>query len=137
MANGLEVLMNRRSVRNFESKQISEEELNQILVAGLQAATAVGHQSWHFTVVQDQEFLKKISAAVASALYDSGVPSLQERASTNFQPSLQYFAPQQLTLPIADCANACRMTRYSFRACLCYIAHSSKGSHPIRGLVGV
>ncbi len=140
MANALEVLMNRRSVRNFESKQITEEELNQILVAGLQAATAVGHQSWHLTVVQDQEFLKKISAAVASALYDSGVPSLQERSQQptfnpfHGAPTVIFASSNNSLYSIADCANACQNMTLAATALglgSCYIGSFVQGlKHP-------
>ena len=48
------VLMTRRSVRDFTSDQISEEDCEPSWDAGLHAASAMNRQSWHLTVVQDK-----------------------------------------------------------------------------------
>ncbi|HHU88586.1 MAG: nitroreductase family protein [Sphaerochaetaceae bacterium] len=140
MDSALQVLMNRRSVRSFESKQISEEELNQIVSAGLQAATALGSQSWYLTVVQDQQFLKEISEATASALYDSEVPSLQERSrQANFSPfhnapTVIFVSSTDSLYSIADCANACQNMTLAATALnlgSCYIGSFVQGlKHP-------
>ncbi|MFA5467912.1 MAG: nitroreductase [Sphaerochaetaceae bacterium] len=114
MGNALEVLMSRRSVRNFQDKQIPQEVLNQILAAGLQAATALGRQSWHFSVVQDPLFIRTISLAVAGVLYDSGIPSLQERSQQkdfnpfHNAPTVVFASSDGSTYSLADCANACQ-----------------------------
>lgn len=140
MDSALQVLMNRRSVRSFETKQISEDELNQIVTAGLQAANAVGHQSWHFTVVQNQQLLKEISEAVAAALWDSGVPSLQERSKQpNFNPfhnapTVIFVSSNESIYSIADCANACQNMTLAATALglgSCYIGSFVQGlKHP-------
>ncbi len=39
------------------------------------------HQSWYFTVVQDQKFLHAISSAVAGVMIKMRLPSLGGRAS--------------------------------------------------------
>ncbi len=51
----ISTLIKRRSIRNFKPEQISEEELNDILLAGLHAPSAKNGQPVIFLVVQDKE----------------------------------------------------------------------------------
>lgn len=53
-------IRNRRSARKFKNEQIKDEELNAILEAGQYAPSAMNQQSWHFTVIQNNELLKKL-----------------------------------------------------------------------------
>lgn len=67
MANTLEDLKNRRSCRSYQPQQITEEELQQVLEAGMYAPTARGGQSPIIVVVQDKdtiETLRKMNAAI-------------------------------------------------------------------------
>lgn len=112
MADALQVLMNRRSVRSFTEAQISDDQLETIIDAGLHAATAMNRQSWHLTVVQDAALLNAMSRAVASVLVDSGVPSLVERgndpAFSTFHsaPTVIFVSSDGSHYSLADCANA-------------------------------
>ncbi len=57
----LKAIRNRRSTRKYKGEQISEEELQTILDAGIQAPSANNSQSWHFTVIQDRDMINSIS----------------------------------------------------------------------------
>lgn len=57
----LKAIRNRRSTRKYKDQQLSEEELQTILEAGIQAPSANNSQSWHFTVIQDREMISSIS----------------------------------------------------------------------------
>ena len=57
----MEAIMTRRSVRKFENRQIPDEMLEKIIRAGTYAPSALSLQPWAFVVVQDQEFLKRVS----------------------------------------------------------------------------
>lgn len=50
----IQTILERRSWRSYEARQIQEEQLEQILQCGLWAPSAMNQQSWHFTVVQNQ-----------------------------------------------------------------------------------
>lgn len=52
----LSTIKNRRSIRNFKSKQIKDEELQAVLDAGTYAPSA-NDQAWHFTVIQNRELI--------------------------------------------------------------------------------
>lgn len=58
--NTLEAIFTRRSVRNFKHELISEEDLKDLLKAGMQAPSARNEQPWHFIVIDDLELLQAI-----------------------------------------------------------------------------
>jgi len=58
--NTLEAIFTRRSVRNFKHELISEENLKDLLKAGMQAPSARNEQPWHFIVIDDLELLHAI-----------------------------------------------------------------------------
>jgi nitroreductase len=61
MSDTINTLKSRRSCRKFDGRQISEEQLNTILEAGVYAPTGMGKQSPIMVVVQDKETVEKLS----------------------------------------------------------------------------
>ena len=59
----IETILKRRSVRKYEDKPVPRELLEQIVECGQYAATGMGMQPWHFTVVTDRAVLDRITAA--------------------------------------------------------------------------
>ncbi|HBR08387.1 MAG TPA: diguanylate cyclase [Clostridiales bacterium] len=57
----LENLLTRRSIRQYKAAQITDEELDAVLLAGTYAPTAVGKQSPFMVAVQNQEDLSLMS----------------------------------------------------------------------------
>jgi nitroreductase len=57
----LDLIVNRRSIRRYEAKDIPEDVMKQILEAGRQAPSAVNKQPIHFIIVKDHELAKKFS----------------------------------------------------------------------------
>lgn len=57
----LEFLKGRRSIRNFEEKQISEKEIEMILEAGRWTPSASNRQPWQFIVIKNKEFLTLVA----------------------------------------------------------------------------
>jgi len=54
----LDLILSRRSIRRYETKDISEEVLKQILEAGRQAPSAANRQPVRFVIVKDHDLLK-------------------------------------------------------------------------------
>ncbi|MDP4176712.1 MAG: nitroreductase family protein [Bacillota bacterium] len=113
MSDALTTILNRRSVRTFKSEQIKAEDLQKILEAGKYAPSAMNQQSWHFTVIQNKEVLKKINEVAKFAFEKYGNERLKERAKAdNF--SAFYDAPTYIIVsadetaiaPVADSALA-------------------------------
>ena len=61
----IETILKRRTVRKYEDRPVPRELLEEIVKCGQYAATAIGLQPWHFTVVTDRKVLDRISAANA------------------------------------------------------------------------
>lgn len=56
----IEALNTRRSIRKYNEGKISEDTINKILEAGMEAPSAINEQPWHFIVITDKEILNKI-----------------------------------------------------------------------------
>ena len=56
----LDLILSRRSIRRYETKDIPEEVLHQILEAGRQAPSAANRQPFRFVVVNDNDLLKNL-----------------------------------------------------------------------------
>ena len=59
----LNIIASRRSHRAYEGQQITDEQLQSLLTAAVQAPSAVNGQPWHFSVVQNAQLLKEINEA--------------------------------------------------------------------------
>ena len=57
----LKFLKSRRSIRNFQNKPISDNEIKMILEAAQWTPSASNKQPWRFIVIKDKEILKKFS----------------------------------------------------------------------------
>ena len=56
----IETIMNRRSVRHYDSKPIPKEILHVIINAGNDAPSGMNMQNWRFVVAQDEAFKNKL-----------------------------------------------------------------------------
>jgi nitroreductase len=56
----LEVIFTRRSIRQYTDKAVSQEDLQTILDAGMNAPSANNRQPWQFIIVDDRDKLNKI-----------------------------------------------------------------------------
>lgn len=67
-------IFHRISVRKFEDKPVSREQIMDILRAGMQAPSACNQQPWEFYVVTDREKIKALSQASPYAGCAAGAP---------------------------------------------------------------
>ncbi|MBN1914804.1 MAG: nitroreductase family protein [Parachlamydiales bacterium] len=58
----LQAIFTRRSIRKFNTKSISREQIKTLLQAAMSAPSARNQQPWQFIVIQKKELLKKIPA---------------------------------------------------------------------------
>ncbi len=87
----LRAIKNRRSIRSYQPEQISQEDLDTILEAGIFAATGVNQQPWHFTVIQNKEVLDDISEKTRDVMKKSADKNLVDLATRS--DHLFYHAP--------------------------------------------
>lgn len=57
----IDLILNRRSVRRYEEKDIPQDVLNKILEAGRKAPTASNRQPWHFIIITESKIKKELS----------------------------------------------------------------------------
>ena len=117
----MQTILHRRSIRRFDTRQIEEEALQQILQAGLYAPSAGGRQGVIFAVCQDKAVngrLGKIKRAnshprmaTATSYVSREQPSIADDAKiTNAfydAPTVvTLFAPKNFLFAAEDCAAA-------------------------------
>ena len=117
----LEWMKHRRAIRRFETKQIEEEALRQILEAGLYAPSAGGRQGVIFAVCQDREVnqklgqIKRANSQPRMASGDNYVsreqPSIADdpkltNAFYDAPTVITMFAPKNFLFSAEDCAVA-------------------------------
>ena len=64
----MNTILNRRSVRNFTREEIPEEILRDLVNAALHAPSGMCRKTWKFTVVTNQELIKKLTNAIKEVL---------------------------------------------------------------------
>lgn len=64
----IQTLISRRSVRKYKPEQIADSELQQILEAGMYAASAMGLQPVTMVVVQNKDTIAKLTAMNAKIM---------------------------------------------------------------------
>ena len=121
MAEIMETILHRRSIRRFDAKQIEEAALQQILQAGLYAPSAGGRQGVLFAVCQDRavnERLGKIKRVHSHPRMASGncyvsreQPSIADNpklinAFYDAPTVITLFAPKNFLFAAEDCAAA-------------------------------
>ena len=72
MKDAMEVLLTRRSIRNFNDKPISEDVLNKILEAGTYAPTAMGMQKPIIIAITDKNVRDEVSRENAKIMGREG-----------------------------------------------------------------
>jgi len=104
----LNAISGRRSIRKYKPEQITQEQLDAILKAAVEAPSASNGQPWHFTVVRDQEIIKQINEAACANLAKQGGPYGQVRDIFHGAPTVIFIsANKELTPFVAlDCGIA-------------------------------
>ena len=102
--NTLEAIAKRYSARAYKSEQISEENLNEILKAGMSAPVGSGlYDSLHISVIQEWDLLNEISNAVT----DMVEKMLGKRLDKNFgAPTMMIVSAKPAKMPGIEYANA-------------------------------
>lgn len=109
----IRTILGRRSIRAYQPRQIGEEELQEILLAGQFAPTAMGQQPWHFTVLQNPDLLEKLQLQCKSLFLHSENADLRAVASRegyhvfHHAPTLLIVSGEvQAITPLQDCVLA-------------------------------
>lgn len=117
----MKTILHRRTIRRFDTKQIDEETLEQILQAGLYAPSAGGRQGVIFAVCQDKEVNERLGKikransnprmATATSYVSKEQPSIADdpnliNAFYDAPTVVTLFAPKNFLFAAEDCAVA-------------------------------
>jgi nitroreductase len=109
----LKAIKSRRSIRSYRPEQISREELDLIIEAGIYAPYGPPAQPWHFTVVQSPEAIRRINAVSKDAMAKSNVEWIKKFGSnpdidiTHKAPTLIVVSGKKDSLTaLTDCSAA-------------------------------
>ena len=81
MKETLQVIKERRSIKQYKAEQIPDADLQQIMEAAIYAPNARNAQAWHFTVIQNKDMLDKMVDIIKENIMNSGIEFLMGRAS--------------------------------------------------------
>ena len=100
----LEAIAKRTSIRKFKETQISEEDLQAILQAGMSAPVGSGlYESLHITIIQNMEILNTIGDAVTEMVSKK----FGKRMDKNFgAPTMVVVSSKPAAFPGVEYANA-------------------------------
>ncbi len=107
----INILLDRRSIRSYEDKEIPAELIETVIKCGKYACNAGGAQPWHFTVVTNRRWMDAVSALNKEIYLKSPVERLRIKAQ-NPEYSDFYKAPAAIIVSgsgaraAADCACA-------------------------------
>lgn len=135
----MNTILHRRSIRRFDSRQIEESALQEILQAGLYAPSAGGRQDVIFAVCQDREINERLGRikranshprmATAASYVSREQPSIADdpkltNAFYDAPTVITFFAPKQFLFSVDDCAVAAEnmmLAADALRIGSCYI----------------
>jgi nitroreductase len=72
----IDTILNRRSVREFTDKPVSNEDINIILNAGRWAPSGLNNQPWRFIVIRNRETIQELSKCTNYSGIVAGAPLL-------------------------------------------------------------
>ncbi|HME54907.1 MAG TPA: nitroreductase family protein [Candidatus Lokiarchaeia archaeon] len=99
----IQTILKRRSIRAYESTQLTDEELETIIEAGKYAPSGANSQSWHFSVIQKTDLIDRLNAIVREMYLHSDNPRMMQRAAEeNF--SVFYNAPTTIIISADESA---------------------------------
>ncbi len=109
----IKTILLRRSIRAYQPRQIEDEKLQEITLAGQYAPTAMGQQPWHFTVLQNPDLLENLQLQCKSLFLHSDNADLRALALREGY-HVFYHAPTLLIVsgdckaitPLQDCVLA-------------------------------
>ncbi len=92
----VKAILDRRSVRKYSDKQLTNEELETLLCCGFNAPSGGNSQSWFITVMQDKAKLDEINAGFVANMLKGDVPDRVRENLTKKDYSFYFNAPTVL-----------------------------------------
>ncbi|MCK7485276.1 MAG: nitroreductase [Bacillus subtilis] len=69
----IDLIMSRRSIRQYSEEPVSEETLKMIVECGIHAPTSRNKQTWHFTVMTDLKTIETVNEMILAGMDRLGI----------------------------------------------------------------
>lgn len=89
----IEAILSRKSVRQFDSREIEEEKINVLLKAAMAAPSGVNLQPWKFIVIKNKDKKEEVKKVLPFGKYDSPIiiiPCVKDLSTLPFNHDLAY-----------------------------------------------
>ena len=110
--NVIDALLSRRSIRSFDERRISDEDLKLIAKCAIYAPSARNRQLWNFTVVHNKEKIEKLARVIGKAV--------------GADPSYNFYGPDALII-----ASAPRDYSFGREDCSCAMENIFLAAHSL------
>jgi nitroreductase len=90
MSNNLEFIYKRHSVRNFKADPVPLEDIKEIIKAATYAPSGKNAQNWHFVIVNNQEKIRELVAAIEKKIKEKAEFLQDEAFKKRFLNSIGY-----------------------------------------------
>lgn len=84
----------RRSIREYDEREVPEEVIRRIIGAGVQAPTGLGVQPWRFSVVRDRKLMREVSDYCKAAM----LANFEETTDENVQRFLSLLRQKEFNI---------------------------------------
>ncbi len=89
----MQAILDRRSIRAYVQKAVTEEQKQALLQAALASPSAINSQPWHFSFVEDQALLQEVNAALCERLVANAKDEETRARFSDPSYSVFYHAP--------------------------------------------
>ena len=89
----MQAILDRRSIRAYVQKAVTEEQKQALLQAALASPSAINSQPWHFSFVEDQALLQEVNAALCERLVANAKDEETRARFSDPNYSVFYHAP--------------------------------------------
>ena len=89
--NNLDLIYNRKSVRDYKDEEVPKEDILKLLDAAIQAPSPKHQQNWHFVVVQNKDIINKMADAVTKSHEYIASFTTTERDKKRYMNLLPYY----------------------------------------------
>jgi nitroreductase len=133
MADILETIKSRRSVRKFKNKKLEEEKINKILTAGAWAPSGLNNQPWRFILVESQEYKNKLASLTK---YGSIIKNAPVALLVYLDKASSYDREKDI-MAIGACIQNMLLEAHSLGLGSCWLGEILKNKHKVNEIFDV
>jgi nitroreductase len=108
-----ELIQNRRSIRKYQNREVSNEDINELLDCARYAPSDTNSQTWEFIAIKNREIIKKIEEMTWDSLRDRAKDAEEKGLTKEAKLLLRSFGPYATAFSEAPVLIICLATPYT------------------------